>query len=47
VVPQPALAPLPLDRGIAIAASVAIVLFERVVGWPDWLRTEPVPVRRM
>ena len=32
---------------IAIALSVAVVLFERVFGWPDWLRTEPVPVRRM
>jgi hypothetical protein len=33
--------------GVAIAASVAIVLLERVFGWPDWLRTERVPIRRI
>ncbi len=33
--------------GIAIAVSIAIVLLERGLGWPDWLRSEPVPIRRM
>lgn len=32
---------------VTVAAALAIGLFERVVGWPDWLRTEPVPIRRM
>ncbi len=33
--------------GIAVAVSIAIVLLERGFGWPDWLRSEPVPIRRM
>ena len=33
--------------GMAVAASVALVLVERVIGWPDWLHAEPVPIRRI
>ena len=33
--------------GMAVAASVALVLVERVIGWPDWLYAEPVPIRRI
>jgi hypothetical protein len=33
--------------GIAVAVSIAIVLLERGLGWPDWLRSESVPIRRM
>jgi len=32
---------------VAIAAAVSIVVIERHVGWPDWAKTERVPVRRM
>jgi hypothetical protein len=32
---------------VTLVAVAAIVLIERVFGWPDWLRTEPVPIRRM
>lgn len=32
---------------VVVVASVAIASFERFIGWPDWLRTEPVPIRRM
>jgi hypothetical protein len=31
--------------GIAIAVSLALFAVERFVGWPDWLTTEPVPMR--
>ncbi|WP_368416036.1 hypothetical protein [Falsiroseomonas sp.] len=31
---------------IALGASVALVLVERGIGWPDWLRSDPVPVLR-
>ncbi|WP_270934445.1 hypothetical protein [Falsiroseomonas oryzae] len=33
--------------GAVLALAVVLVLIERFVGWPDWLRSEPVPVRRM
>ena len=29
----------------ALVAAVSLVMVERFVGWPDWLRAEPVPVR--
>jgi hypothetical protein len=33
---------------VATLALVAVVVaIEKLVGWPDWLRTEPVPIRRM
>ncbi|HZF76442.1 MAG TPA: hypothetical protein VE033_11490 [Acetobacteraceae bacterium] len=32
--------------GFAVVAALAIAAVEHVVGWPDWLTTEPVPVRR-
>ncbi len=32
---------------IVIAIAVSLALIERYVGWPDWARTEPVPIRRM
>jgi len=31
----------------ALALSVGLVLVERYVGWPEALRTERVPLRRM
>jgi hypothetical protein len=33
--------------GVVLVFSVALVAVERFVGWPDWLRSEPVPIRRM
>jgi hypothetical protein len=30
-----------------LLVTAAIVLAERVFGWPDWLTTERVPIRRM
>lgn len=30
-----------------IVLSVALVAIERWFGWPDWLTTERVPIRRM
>lgn len=32
---------------VTVAACLALALVERFVGWPDWLRAEPVPVRRL
>jgi hypothetical protein len=32
---------------VALVAAVALVLVERFVGWPDWLRSDPVPIRRV
>ncbi|NKC32528.1 hypothetical protein [Falsiroseomonas selenitidurans] len=26
---------------------LAVVLVERFIGWPEWLRTERVPIRRL
>ena len=31
---------------VALRTSVALVLVERGIGWPDWLRSEPVPILR-
>ncbi|MFT8245421.1 hypothetical protein [Roseomonas sp. BN140053] len=31
----------------ALAIALLIVGFEHVFGWPDWLRTNPVPIRRL
>ena len=31
----------------ALALSFLLVGIERFVGWPGWLRTEPVPIRRL
>ena len=36
-----------IAAGVAVVASVALVLVERVIGWPDWLHAEPVPIRRI
>lgn len=30
-----------------LLAAAAIVLVEKVLGWPDWLTTERVPIRRI
>jgi hypothetical protein len=30
---------------IVIAVAVSLALVERYVGWPDWARSEPVPIR--
>ncbi|HWX50644.1 MAG TPA: hypothetical protein VNZ61_21565 [Roseomonas sp.] len=32
---------------VALGASVALVLIERSVGWPEALRTERVPLHRL
>lgn len=32
---------------VALVAAVSLVLVERFVGWPDWMRSEPVPIRRV
>jgi hypothetical protein len=31
---------------LVLALSAAIVLIERYVGWPDWMSTERMPIRR-
>jgi len=31
----------------ALALAIGLVLVERYVGWPDWLRTERVPRARL
>lgn len=31
----------------ALAFAVGLVLVERYIGWPDALRTEKVPMRRL
>ena len=31
----------------ALALSLGIVAVERLVGWPDWLRAERVPMPRL
>lgn len=30
---------------VTVTACLALALVERLVGWADWLRAEPVPVR--
>ena len=30
-----------------VAIAIGIALIERYVGWPEWARTESVPIRRM
>ncbi|UPG71658.1 hypothetical protein MVG78_13975 [Roseomonas gilardii subsp. gilardii] len=32
---------------VALALSLLLVTIERTLGWPSWLRTEPVPIRRL
>ncbi len=32
---------------VVVAVSLAIAAIEHVFGWPDWLQTERVPIRRM
>jgi hypothetical protein len=32
---------------VVVVAGVSLALVERYVGWPDWARTEPVPIRRI
>lgn len=32
---------------VALIAAVSLVLVERFVGWPDWMRSDPVPIRRI
>jgi hypothetical protein len=32
---------------VTLIFVVVIVLIEKFVGWPDWLRTERVPIRRL
>jgi hypothetical protein len=32
---------------VTLVLVTVIVVVEKLVGWPDWLRTEPVPIRRM
>jgi len=32
---------------VALAVSLTLVGIERTVGWPAWLHTEPVPIRRV
>lgn len=31
----------------ALLLSFLLVGIERIVGWPSWLRTEPVPIHRL
>jgi hypothetical protein len=31
---------------VAVGAAVALVMVERFVGWPDWMRSDGVPVLR-
>jgi hypothetical protein len=31
----------------ALALALGLVLVERFLGWPDWLRANPVPMRRL
>ena len=32
---------------VAFALSFGLVIVERTVGWPDWLKTERVPRQRL
>jgi hypothetical protein len=32
---------------VTLVLVAVVVAIERLFGWPEWLRTEPVPVRRM
>lgn len=32
---------------VAFALSFGLVIFERTVGWPDWLKTERAPRYRL
>jgi hypothetical protein len=32
---------------VAFIVAISLVVIERTVGWPDWLRTERVPIRRI
>jgi hypothetical protein len=32
---------------VVLVLAAALVAVERVVGWPDWLTTDRVPIRRM
>jgi hypothetical protein len=32
--------------GVVLAVAALLVLIERGIGWPDWLTTQPVPIRR-
>jgi hypothetical protein len=32
---------------VVLVVAAVLVTIERTVGWPDWLTTEPAPVRRM
>ncbi|WP_426956622.1 hypothetical protein [Muricoccus radiodurans] len=36
-----------IAMGVALAVCILLVTVERTVGWPDWLRTERVPMRRL
>ncbi|MGG5819271.1 hypothetical protein [Falsiroseomonas sp. HW251] len=31
--------------GVVLVVAVVLVTIERSVGWPDWARTDPVPIR--
>jgi hypothetical protein len=32
---------------VVLVLATVLVLVERFIGWPDWLTTERVPIRRM
>lgn len=31
---------------VVLALCLVIVGIERIFGWPEWLRTQPMPIRR-
>ncbi|MXP65781.1 hypothetical protein E0493_20735 [Roseomonas sp. M0104] len=47
LVHRPPARPVMVAMLVALLLSVALVLVERFLGWPEALQTHPVPLRRL